>query len=394
MTLPTTPEVGELVITEVLAEYDGPRLFIAENPRGEQFLVNFVDETDFSETYLAVRLSELRVAAMRSGRIAVRQAFTDPEPRLGLVVRLEIGLGDDNNTWQVVRPVDIPAEWLPHPDVRLDLPTPTARAFLAGEIARDAVAFLRPTAAFEFDLPERTTQFPLRALGALLTAIQDNVDAQAQEAAGTPTTRGPIPQGITQAVELSFTGVRAASFVLLVAPSPQGLFASPLVEQALRRVQGLIDAAQDDVTLVRVLRALGPRSISKYREFLEQVDDIGVGITMLTSDIRGELHTARMNAVEVRRSLLASLGEGTAETETLAVEGVLIGVNARTHVFEIYDDISSAKISGKMIDAARSKALGLTTGARYRASVVRQAEFDSVTSEIKYKHLMTDIHPG
>jgi len=97
------------------------------------------------------------------------------------------------------------------------------------------------------------------------------------------TNRGAIQREILDETELTFYGQRAASFAFLVASAPRDrLFESDLVKRSLSELTTLIDAASSG-TLEETLGRLHPRALSKYRDLLEQLDDLESGLTAIVS---------------------------------------------------------------------------------------------------------------
>jgi hypothetical protein len=222
--------------------------------------------------------------------------------------------------------------------------------------------------------------------------VQDNVEAFAQEVEGKQTSAGPVQQDIVAATELAFTEVRAASFVLVVAPRMAGrLFHQPLIVQALNRMRELIAAVDDGELLQDKVAQLKSRALSKYRDLLEEVEDSTTGLTMFVTDTRGNIVSASLDARQVKDTL--DIVRATAEqpAKTLEIEAALIGVNVRTFVFELFDEVNNKKYAGKAVDDARSQVVGLTTGNRYRAWLLEETELVPVTGELKFKYRLTRI---
>src|SRR5665213_1776292 len=119
--LPHDGPMGRLVLDEVFVRYDGPRLFSCSNEAGAHFVGVFVDEDADSETYIYAPASEARLAAVRSGQLDLRSALADPLDGGVFVVRSSGGATE--TSWRPA--ADVPPEWLPDENVRLNVPTTT-----------------------------------------------------------------------------------------------------------------------------------------------------------------------------------------------------------------------------------------------------------------------------
>jgi len=226
-----------------------------------------------------------------------------------------------------------------------------------------------------------------------MRTIQDSIDSFAQVVTNNQTNRGAIQREILDETELTFYGQRAASFAFLVASAPRDrLFESDLVKRSLSELTTLIDAASSG-TLEETLGRLHPRALSKYRDLLEQLDDLESGLTAIVSPPTGQGTRSTLTLDGVRDSLelvRSSLGP---DVEQVTIEGQLIGVNARTWSFELLDERADRRYSGKTVDRARAQLLGLTIGHRYRAQLLSETELLPVTGEIHHKYRLVEIAP-
>jgi hypothetical protein len=383
--------MGRLTINEIYVRYDGPRLFSCVNESGGYFLGLFVEEDDNDEVFVFAPASSDRLNAVRSGQMPLRHAFEAPLDGGVFVVRSS-KTGLETST-ERRRAGDIPTDWLPDAAARLNLETPTAAPLDVEQLEAEARSIGRTIAVFELDGPWTTTEFPLRPLGEVMRTIQDSIDSFAQVVTNNQTNRGAIQREILDETELTFYGQRAASFAFLVASAPRDrLFESDLVKRSLSELTTLIDAASSG-TLEETLGRLHPRALSKYRDLLEQLDDLESGLTAIVSPPTGQGTRSTLTLDGVRDSLelvRSSLGP---DVEQVTIEGQLIGVNARTWSFELLDERADRRYSGKTVDRARAQLLGLTIGHRYRAQLLSETELLPVTGEIHHKYRLVEIAP-
>lgn len=383
--------LGRVRIDEVFLRFDGPRLFSAINEAGQRYIGVFVEETDDAEIFLYAPVSEDRYRAIRSGALPLRAAFSDAQDGRVFVVT-----SSTEEAGQVVEErgsETVPKDWLPDEDATLGVPTPTLPRFDPKELLIRAQAIGRTVAAIRLEAASIRTEYPLRPLGEVMQLVQDNLDALAQEVAGKPTPTGPVQQEILSDVELAFVGAETTSFVLLVTSRAEAqLFEGPLLLSALELLARVVEAGGDEEQLRETLASLHARAIGRYRDLLEELEDVGSGISVYVATAGRDLIQAELTRDQVVENLHVVRESQAVPAEELEVEGILIGVNVRTRVFELLDDTGD-RYSGKVIEQARNEIFGLTTGERYRAAILREVEYSTLTGEPKLKHRLRHIEP-
>ncbi len=77
--LPEGTQLGNLRIVDVLDFYDGPKLFVARNTTGSNFLSLWVDEDGQNNWWLYLPISQGRLDELHSGTLTIREAYIDAE---------------------------------------------------------------------------------------------------------------------------------------------------------------------------------------------------------------------------------------------------------------------------------------------------------------------------
>lgn len=97
--------------------YDGPLLFLMRNETGDQYLVNWADADDTTDTWLCVRITPDRLSRIVGGGIPLREAYLLAEE--GEILALyQQSTGD---ILVAKMPCcEIPVDWLSEPDVYLN----------------------------------------------------------------------------------------------------------------------------------------------------------------------------------------------------------------------------------------------------------------------------------
>jgi len=389
--LPDEP-LGQLSIDEALVEVDGPRLFTCSNRTGQRFVGLFVDENDEGETYLLAAVSPDRHGAFRSGLVDARTVLLEQEE--GHVYEVQRAHASGGTTVRRIAVGNIPEQWLPPASLRIALPTETRDHFSLAALQQRSLAERRTLASIELDGSGLRTEYPLRTLGTVLQLVQDNIYSIAQEIREVATFAGPIQQGILDEAELTFVETMAASFVVVVTPRVDNqLVEMPLARQSIQRFLDLLRSATDAAALGREIARLHTRSRSRLRELLEELDEVGSGVRLdlVTPSLPSQ--SARVTRTQVRSTLRAIRELGSDQTERMSITGLLVGANARTHVFELQDD-SGSKFSGRAIGTAAAALQGLRIGDRYTGVLLREILVEALTGEVRHKYQLIEIDPA
>lgn len=359
---------GPLERIEVYFEHNGPRFFALRSRAMDVRLIAIcVDEMEEQGevVFLYLAMSPERFADVRSGKIGLKRAFEVAEPWTIWRVVESYGVDASTVSANAVRFADIPAADLPHDEARLELPTHTAPNLDVAELSDLACRSLRTFVAIELDASgENQTEFPLRGVGAIGESVQETIDALAQEAAGRATEFGPISAAITGDVQMSVYGLRAASFVLVLATDKRGgLFEnSDRVLQALSRFAHLVDVGRDPSALVEVLRGSGARARNKFTDLLRAavLYRSGFGLTIAPED--GPVSVAHLTRREAWAALEAIDAVEPVEERLRVERGILQGSNTRRATFEMVDLATMRRYSGRVSPDAQSAIDGLRVG--------------------------------
>jgi hypothetical protein len=373
---------GPLTLDEVFFEHDGPKLFsLRSRSLGVRILGICVDEDEEAETltYLYLALGPERYLALRSGNIGLRFAIDQADQ--GCLWRAIEDYSGDAPTLEaeVVSVASLSEADLPSPEARLNLPTPTVALLDQSELEAFATQGLRTVAAIELEAnSENATEFPLRALGAVGTALQESVDALAQEEAGKPTERGAIPPTVTEQVQMAVLGLRAASFALVIGTDKRGgmMDHAPFVEATLGRLSKLISDGGDASELTTSLRGYGPRARNKFAALLRAVTAVGSGIGVIAVPQSGQTVTAQMSSRDVVAALVAIDAVEPAVSTVEVRRGALIGLNTRRHTFELTDLATMERFAGKVASEAFGAVDGLNVGNSSFVAATLKVEID------------------
>ncbi|MGO4585573.1 DUF6575 domain-containing protein [Arthrobacter sp. 2RAF6] len=393
----TDTALGSLAISEVFFEHDGPRLFVAQSGAGNLFLANCVDEDEDenTETYLYVSVSRARMNLVRSGHIPLRDVYTHAEDGFVYQVIADYGIESPKNRLETILADQIQDDWLPLPDARLDIDTETLPSFDPDKFRVDSEGEFRTRIALEIFPPNtRRTEYSLRSLSRLAGSFQETLDSLAQEERGRPTARGLIPEEILQESELVFTGALAASFVLVLAPrSNPTLVGHDLVNKSTERLLELLHAADSQHQLTELLSRYGIRARSKFRNLLTVLSDDETGAGVFLATHLGELSAVKIHLTSVRHAL-SIIDDRSPDSEKLELARVtLVGVNLRTGIFELFDNVAGQRYSGQMAPEAKAEMSGLPTGDDhfYAAVLLKTMEYSTMTTDVSSSYRLLHI---
>ena len=143
--LPDRTLLGKLEFLHVYQEFDGPRVFSCRNKAEQVYLALWADQSDQTDTWLYVPVSDGRLTAVESGVISLQAAFVEPEDGVVIVVQSSLHERDDRTS--IRAPDDLPGAWLPRPSAfvtravwAVDEPTPIPDfASMAEQTLRDVI---------------------------------------------------------------------------------------------------------------------------------------------------------------------------------------------------------------------------------------------------------------
>lgn len=390
---------GRLERTEVYFEHDGPRFFaLRSTTLGVRLLALCTDEDEESGQidFLYLVMPTERFNEVRGGHLGLREAFETAGPwEIWRVIETR-GQGDPEVRAHSVRFQEIPEADLPALGARLNLPTPTAPGLELQELQSMSGAGLRTVSALELEATgENLTEFPLKSLGLIGTRLQESLDALAQEESGQPTERGAIPTSITEDVQMSVVGLRAASFAVVLATDKRGrlLENAAMVEATLGRLVDVVETGHQPEALIQALQRYGPRARSKVVSLLRAVEQAKSGLGIVVSPQEHEPRSARLSASEVQLLMDFVDRVEPAETPVSVRRGILLGSNTRTKAFDLVDAATGVRYSGKVSDVASAQIDGLRVGHEsfVEAELLERTEFSATDQEGGRSYLLRSI---
>jgi hypothetical protein len=421
-------QLGDLQIADVFFSSEGPRLFTARNLTGSYFLILFVDEDEGSETYLAVPMSSDRVRAVIETEVSLHDAVANPEEDRVFVLSVEMGvLGK-------IEPrtaSSLGAEWLPEPtsvlvrntDSRALLArqySPAVRvietfhevaqtpdlisnqsvsvqgepAFAQNELREISERDSRSVAAIRLANPsEQKFGYLISKLAPLYDGVQNLLSALAQSLSGKATERGAVAQKFKDGTSLSLVGLRTASFVNVFQSSANTLFEDPMFVAPMEKLLLILSHAGDGEALLNEVHDFGPRVIARVRDLLDVFADIGD---------QAEIYLASPG----KPDLIAEIGPSAAKSGSVTLKSKasseriltidsasLIASNLRTGYFEVIDDDTKIRFTGKAQKEKIEQLDGLPLGGSnsYRIELLERDTLDRASDTVKSTYSLSSI---
>lgn len=264
--------LGTLSLERVYEHYDFPRLFHAKNKSDQHFLCLCIDDEieeclSLYTKWLYAPISSKRLSLIEQDRFSLRDAFKKVEG--GYCILLE-QLDLELKSCQEIAAHDIDDFDLPYPGVYLEC------EHLSTTPIPDALqqAHAYNSEAFNIHLKSpkiKGMDIPLSVLSGFSSKFQDLVNAIAQCSNGSSASRGRISETVIGDAELLLTGTFSGSFgAQLVSKKQNDLFNSEFSE-IIDKLFQIIDAGDEEETLVELMKGQNQRVASRYLQFLRTI---------------------------------------------------------------------------------------------------------------------------
>jgi len=391
--LPEGTILGPIEMVEVYETYDAPVLFACRSRLVDaRYLALWVDRDDREDTWLYLPATARRFAEIRSGGIALADAFRNSES--GLVVSVRVVRASGAATASTVNAAEVPDSDLPSPSVRLALPTATESSAVPpiAEFSREARTHGMD---LTFDLRgARRTEAPAAVIGNILRAVQSLADSVGQAMQGLATERGPVPESVLSRTRLSVCTVFGGSFgVRFRTAADLDMFPDPFPGEVLCRIVSILGSADDQTKLLQYLVPLRIRAITSYRRLLQFLQAAESGVTAVVAGPEGDvLLRGRLDRGSATSALRVVSDFENREPVVHDVVCILVGMHVYTKRFvvETTEDPAvtySGLMSASVLEAEPKPRLNAT----YRATIAESEDFNGVTGESRMQYTLLSL---
>lgn len=369
-----------LTPVEVFDYYDGPRFYSCRDVVGQLYLVYWVDELGTNTSWLYVRVSSERYAALKRGDVTIAAALSTPEDNTVLIVQ------SDGQQFVVdqLTSTEINPDWLPDSQDRLEiehaslpvrLVSPADLAPLVGRQVFD-LAFEKVSNAYEMAAGN---------LGRLLEAFQNTIYALSCDPL---LDIRRVPEETKQRSELMVTGLFASSFGIRLQTKGAGLFEGDNSERALQTLAELIATLSSPDTLADDLHRLNILARSRFKHLLRVMVDSQVSVKADWGTPLGKSHQARASFTDISRSLKKLEASDAATSRVVERSVRLVGVDVQSDLFVVVLDDGEV-IKGKLARELASRHFEIPSV--IRAKFEETSVIDPLTDLEKWSYVLLDV---
>jgi hypothetical protein len=369
-----------LAPVEVFDYFDGPRFYSCRDVVGQLYLVYWIDETEVGTSWLYVRISSERYAALKRGDVAIAEALSAPEDGTVLVVQS----GGQEFTVNQLRSAEIASDWLPDSQDRLEiahaaLPTRVcAPAELAPRVQRQIfdIAFEKTSNSYEMAAGK---------LGRLLEAFQNTIYALS---CNSELDIRRVPEETKQRSELMVTGLFASSFGVRLQTKGAGLFESDGTERALQTLAELIETLSAPEALAGDLHRLNILARSRFKHLLQVMVESQVSVKADWGTPLGKSRNVRASFADIALSLKKLEASDSSTSRVIEQNVRLVGVDVQSDFFAVVLN------DGDVIKGKLAKGLALRhfeVPSTINAKLEETSIIDPLTDREKWTYVLLDV---
>ncbi len=418
------PTGGAIELSEVLIEYDGPQLFVAQNAGGAFFLALHGPSDQEGDTWLFCRVTARRISRLKRFEITLREALVERSKGQAAIVTYK---NEKILHTEYVETQNIQDAFLPEHDSYLGSPENDNRSIYIDPVPSDNFLNFE---SFEENLPFSTslslwemdnkaieyfrskmtplnivanrrgrlvadiifahtddhTYFPIPELGKILINMQKTVDTLAS-AEGLRTSTGRPTAALKKMTRLDAVAIFPSSFGLRVEANQGSLISGSESETAFRRFLGLLGSIIDTQLMREEFAHHTLETKLFFGEVIKEVAKAGSSIRVAL----GSAYEDRIDYVSVPAGVVARLATEISEINSsykieTEFEGRLTAVSLKSKFFLIEDDNDSR--SGRISDELMPQMSGAEINAFYRVTISERTVVHEITGEIDLKRIL------
>lgn len=380
--LPGLSTFGTIDVIEVLEYYDQPLFFTGRSENGKILYCLLVDESDTTQTWYLLEVSNDRHVLIHNGFIDYYTAFTTSEN--GQITEIKFDkLNFENRNELKLACKSLSDAFLPLPGVKSRASLFSPEADLISKSKRIDRNILR--ISFNFD-SARVGEAPISKFANVLRTLQELLDSISQSLFSIPTQRGTIPGKITSLSALNLISIGEGSFVADLAPSGEHRLLNENSD-LLETFSDLFSTTSQPDVLVKKLKEFKIRSAAKYASFLVSLETVASPIEIsYANPSMNRLKRSRLTIQEIETAIMEINKTEFSPPEVLDIIGVLVGANIDDLTFDIhpeqFDELS--EIEGRFDDSIhRDHLIGQKLGIRYRFKLEKTTEIKASSDKIE-----------
>jgi hypothetical protein len=390
--LATSTSLGTLEVLEVYVQFNGPRLLACKNQAEKIFLALWVDEEEDFDLWLYMMVSIDRLQSIRTGRISLYEAFSNPE----LNYFHEAIFTHAENAWSTreVALDGIDEDCLPSQKAFLDFDPKTLPQVKAQKASWTA---LKKEREIVYLVLEPESEYPNEisslALGKVLFTFQPLLNQFKLLSCEDLELR---PKDIARKSEFNVFSTSPGSFQIELASAlfEVDVFGNSFAGDAIDMLFQLIQLGSDAKLLQNFMSHMDKKTAIKYRLFLEALVGSGTGVKFEWGSptlIRGGIVEANLSSVSEILKIIKKI-ESLQDRE-IKIIGELFKMDKIGWKFGIKDIKTDDLYSGDILDQAKDEARIAKISDLYSATILVISEITPATNSIKPYYKLIDLNP-
>jgi hypothetical protein len=231
----------------------------------------------------------------------------------------------------------------------------------------------------------------LSDLGFIFTRVQKLFSSVAQAITTGPTSRGPIPSSIMANTSLRLQGTYPSSFGLDIAvPASYDLLGESLPSDTFTQMFQLLNAATDDVRLMRLSGEIGRRSLVHLRHLASHFRATNATLRLDWKDFSGTRYDWSLDFGDAERIMKSIDNITETRSSSLVFEGFLVGASLLRNRFEVLLD-DGIVIEGKFVSGLSTN-IAENFGMRIEAKVDETEMLDRASGESRVFYTLREIN--
>jgi hypothetical protein len=387
--------IGDLKILEVFEYIDGPKVFSCENSEGQVFVTNWIDTSPQSDTWFYVPVSKKRLAAIRTGKVSLRECILNVENDfLYEVITPAKGIGEVVVTKRAVETVV--EDELPDEDSFVEIPV------ISEEVSVDSLLQTKTNVVKSAQLSKRDVidisfninsshdhEIDIYVLGSALLFTQDIVNVISLNK--TTTGRYKLAKERGQKNKLKAVGFFAASFgVRLESEVQTDLFDDTELSETLETFMKLIASTGDIKKLKHEISHLNLKAIQFYYNFLKLLDNENIELLAEWASPKKKHMVSRLERQDISLAIKAINDENKIEEHQIRISGQLVGINVKNNKFNLLTE-NDEHIHGLITKALRKTQF--TVPLDVEADIKERTEANLLTGKETVTYTLMGIKP-
>lgn len=378
-------EIQKLKPWEVFDFFEGPRFYSCKNQTGQIYLVHWVDESDYCDVWLYLKVSFEKYCALKNKKIDIRSCFENPEEGFSFLV--SVASCNEFNI-SLIEPAEYDSEWLPDNGEFLDYhTTSTTLPDKIVDVQEAAVANSRQVLDLSFSKVHQTYEIASEALGKILTTVQNYIYSSA---CPNDIDIRKVPEHIKDENMLMVSGLFASSFGVRLQSKNSDLFPASNQNNNLQSFMELLAATEESDRVLKEVKNYNLLSRARYKAVLQELVIAEVSIKAEWSDPHGNSKISRIPFHQIKESLKKLEDGESSNTQIVKYTDIkLVGVDIENDFFAVVKN-DGELLKGKLDKSLESYQFNVPS--RINVKIEETCKINPVTDKEKWFYKLIEIN--